>query len=61
MEDKEKDELEKTFIDEASILDKYKAAGEIADATIKLVTEKCIVGADIAEICKFGDEHIEEE
>jgi curved DNA binding protein len=61
MEDKEQDESEKTFIEESSILDKYKAAGEIADAIIKQVTEKCLVGADIAEICKFGDDLIEEE
>jgi len=53
-------EGEKTFIEEQSILDKYKAAAEIADEAVKLVTEKCVPGADIAEICKFGDDHIEE-
>lgn len=60
MEDKEPEEGEKTFIEEASILDKYKAAGEIADEVLKLVTEKCVPGADIAEICAFGDKTIEE-
>lgn len=51
---------EKTFIEEQSILDKYKAAAEIADETVKLVTQKCVPGADIAEICKLGDAHVEE-
>jgi curved DNA binding protein len=60
MEDIEQEEGEKTFIEEQSILDKYKAAGEIADEVIKQVTEKCVVGADIAEICEFGDKAIEE-
>lgn len=54
-------EIDKTFIEEPSILDKYKAAGEIADAALKAVTEKCTPGADIAELCKIGDELIEEE
>ena len=60
MEDFEQEEGEKTFIEEQSILDKYKAAGEIADEVVKLVTEKCVVGADISEICEFGDKTIEE-
>jgi curved DNA binding protein len=60
MEDIEQQETEKTFIEEQSILDKYKAAGEIADEVVRLVTEKCVVGADISEICDFGDKTVEE-
>ena len=40
MEDTEQEENEKTFIEEPSILDKYKAAGEIADEIVRLVSEK---------------------
>lgn len=61
MEDIDQEEGEKTFIEEQSILDKYKAAGEIADKVVQLVTEKCVPGADISEICTFGDSSIEEE
>lgn len=54
-------DVEKTFIEEQSILDKYKAAGEIADAAIKMLSEKLVPGADIADLCKEGDDYIEEE
>lgn len=53
-------DVDKTFIEEQSILDKYKAAGEIADAAIKMLTEKMVPGADIADLCKEGDDYIEE-
>ena len=61
MEGEGDSEIEKTFIDEQSILDKYKAAGEIADLVIKAITEKMVVGADIATLCKEGDDLIEAE
>lgn len=51
---------DKTFIEEPAILDKYKAAAEIADEAIKNITEKMVVGADIADLCKESDDFIEE-
>jgi len=54
-------ETEKTFIEEQSILDKYKAAAEIADKVIKDISEKIVTGADIATLCKEGDDLIEAE
>lgn len=53
-------EVEKTFVEEQSILDKYKAASEVADEAIKTITEKLVPGADIAELCQASDEFIEE-
>jgi curved DNA binding protein len=53
-------EVEKTFIEEQSILDKYKAAAEIADEAVKMVSEKAVPGADIATLCQEGDDFIEE-
>lgn len=61
MEGEGDSEIEKTFIEEQSILDKYKAAAEVADKTIQMITEKMVPGADIAELCKTSDEYIEEE
>lgn len=54
------DTTEKTFIEEQSVLDKYKAAAEIADEAIKMLTEKMVPGADIADLCKEGDDFIED-
>jgi curved DNA binding protein len=61
MEGEGDSEVDKTFVEDASVLDKYKAAGEIADATIKMLTPLLVPGADIFEICKKGDDYIEEE
>lgn len=53
-------DVEKTFIEEQSILDKYKAAAEVADAVIIALSEKLVPGADISELCKEGDDLIDE-
>jgi curved DNA binding protein len=55
------EEFNKTFIDDGSILDKYKAASEIADKALAHVVSLCVPGADIAETCEAGDLFIEEE
>lgn len=43
-------EVDKSFVEDASILDKYKAAAEIADATIKMLTPLMVPGADVFEL-----------
>lgn len=55
------EDFSKTFIDDPSILDKYKAASEIADKALKHVVSEVKDGADIATICEIGDKFMEEE
>ena len=43
------------------VLDKYQTAGKIAQTVLAEVIEKCQVGADIHEICTFGNKRIIEE
>ena len=59
--DSEDEQMNKTFIDDCSILDKYQAAAKIADAALAFVVEKCVPDADIHTICLEGDEYIVEE
>ena len=54
-------EVDKTFVEDGSILDKYKAAAEIADNAVKMITPLMVPGADIFELWKKGDDYIEEE
>lgn len=61
MEGEGDSEVEKTFIDEQSILDKYKASAEIADSVINAITPKLVPGADIATLCKEADDLIDEQ
>ena len=55
------EDFNKTFIDDASILDKYKAASDVADRALAYVIEQCRPGEDIATVCEKGDNFIEEE
>jgi len=55
------EDFNKTFIDDASILDKYKAASDVADKALAYVIELCKPGEDIATICEKGDNFIETE
>lgn len=55
------EDFNKTFIDDASILDKYKAASDVADRALAYVIELCKPGEDIAAICEKGDNFIETE
>lgn len=61
MEGEGDSEIEKTFIEEQSILDKYKAAAEIADKVVTHISTKVVPDADIAELCKEADDMIEEQ
>ena len=55
------EEFNKTFIQEPAILDKYKAAADVADRALAYVVTLCVPEADIAEVCSKGDSFIEEE
>lgn len=55
------EDFNKTFIDDAAILDKYKAASDVADRALAFVIELCKPGEDIANVCEKGDNFIEEE
>lgn len=48
-------------INSPGVLEKYTAAGQICQLVLKEVIAKCVAGANIAEICSFGDSKIEEE
>ena len=50
-----------SFIDKPAILDKYKAAAQIANAAILKVISLCVVGADVHKVCQEGDHFIEDE
>lgn len=50
-----------SFIEKPAILDKYKAAAQVTNLALQKVLEKCVPGADIAELCEFGDNFILEE
>lgn len=52
---------DENFIEKPAILDKYKAASQIANAALQKVIGLCVVGADIHKVCQEGDLFIEEE
>ena len=52
---------DENFIERPAILDKYKAAAEIANLALRKVIELCVPGADIYTICQEGDKLMEEE
>jgi curved DNA binding protein len=43
------------------VLDKYQAAGKICNAVLERVIKKCIPGANIVDVCEFGDKEIDAE
>ena len=43
------------------VLDKYQSAGKIAQTVLAEVIDKCVAGADIHELCVFGNKRIVEE
>lgn len=43
------------------VLDKYQAAGKICNSVLEKVIAKCVPGANIVDICEFGDKEIESE
>ena len=42
---------DENFIEKPAILDKYKAAAQIANAALQKVISLCTVGADIYKVC----------
>jgi curved DNA binding protein len=52
---------DENFIEKPAILDKYKAAAQIANAALAKVISLAKVGADINKVCQEGDAFIEEE
>lgn len=52
---------DESFIEKPAILDKYKAAAQIANEALKKVVSLCVVGADVHKVCQEGDLFIEEE
>lgn len=52
---------DENFIEKPAILDKYKAAAQIANAALAKVIALATVGADINKITQEGDAFIEEE
>jgi curved DNA binding protein len=45
----------------AGVLDKYQAAGKIANDVLKKVLAKVKAGASVVDLCEFGDKEIETE
>lgn len=43
------------------VLEKYKAAGSIADLVVEEIIKKVKPNANIVELCQFGDEFVETE
>ena len=52
---------DESFIDRPAILDKYKAAAQIANLALAKVISLCKVDADIYTVCQEGDKFMEEE
>lgn len=43
------------------VIDKYQAAGKVANLVLERVIAKCVAGANIVEVCQFGDAEIDKE
>lgn len=56
----DKDETEKTIAEDL-VVTKYKMAGDIVNRVLKLVLDKCVEGANVLEICEYGDQTIIQE
>lgn len=50
-----------TTLSGPGVMDKYKDAGLIAQSVLKELIEKCQPGADIKQLCSFGNKRILEE
>jgi len=59
MSDISDDEVEKTIADDL-VVTKYKMAGDMANAILKLLLPKCTSGASVRELCTLGDKLITE-
>jgi hypothetical protein len=59
-EEEEEEEEEETLETSPAMLDKYKAAANIAQETLKHVIKLCVAGANIVDICAEGDKKVDE-
>ena len=48
-------------VEAPGVLEKYMSAGRVIKKVIEEVIERCVDGANIVEICEYGDNRIEEE
>jgi len=56
-------EVEEKVIEDPScpkVMTKYRTAGDICTAALKFVTEKCVEGAKVVDVCDAGDSYIKE-
>ena len=51
---------EDTSLASSDVITKYQEAGKIAQAVLMEVAARCVLGAKIVDICRFGDNLIEE-
>ena len=51
---------EDTSLASSDVITKYQEAGKIAQSVLTEVAARCVVGAKIVDICRFGDNLIEE-
>jgi len=58
-EKKAEDEPELT-VEDSDVVTKYQEAAKIANAVLLDCLARCIVGANVGDICKFGDDLINE-
>ncbi|PVU85036.1 hypothetical protein BB559_007237 [Furculomyces boomerangus] len=54
----ERFEVVEPLLTDPSVLEKYRAAARTANTVIKMVFEKAVENASIFELCKYGDEMI---
>lgn len=59
--EKEKDEKEGETCAHPDVVTKYRLAGDIANAALKLVVSQVKAGAKIVDLCEAGDKYIEEQ
>lgn len=55
------EEQEEKTISQDLVVTKYKMAAEITNAALKLVADKCVIGAKVVELCDAGDKYLLEE
>lgn len=51
----EKQAEEELTIDDPSVVDKYKLAGEVVNKTLQTIIQGCVPGASVKELCLKGD------
>jgi len=60
LEEQKVEEEPELTLQDSDVVTKYQEAAKIANAVLIEVLAKCIVGANVGEICKFGDDLINE-